>query len=187
MKKNILITLCLLILSATITWAQDANFSEIHSNTSQQSRTPEGDRHHYGLWAKDKLMSPPQFKSHWKSAADSIQKRREFVNLCGKAFGYYDEKDALNTVIYGDSALRTGFDNDQIYFYVALSYEQLGDYKQAERTFKQTFRLFLDSFTELPYTHISLSKVTSSARRHIILHIILTMRNDILTFFITPT
>ena len=137
MKKNILITLCLLILSATTTWAQDANFSEIHSNTSQQSRTPEGDRHHYGLWAKDKLMSPPQFKSHWKSAADSIQKRREFVNLCGKAFGYYNEKDALNTVIYGDSALRTGFDNDQIYFYVAHSYEQLGDYKQAERTFKQ--------------------------------------------------
>ena len=137
MRQNIFITLCLLALSATNAMAQDANFSQLHSNTSQQSRTPEGDRSYYGLWLKDKVISPPKYKPRWESAEDSIQKRREFIHLCGKAFIYYDEKDALNTVIYGDSALRTGFDNEQIYFYVALSYEQLGDYKQAERTFKQ--------------------------------------------------
>ena len=135
--KQTIMTLLLMVAGNIVALAQDANFSELHSNTSQRSRTPEGDRGYYGLWAKDKLLTPPQYKSRWESAEDSIAKRKEFVNLCGKAFIYYDEKDALNTVIYGDSALRTGFDNDRIYFCVALSYEQLGDYKQAERTFKQ--------------------------------------------------
>lgn len=136
MKNKLLITLCILTSLFMRVSAQDVNFSQMKSDAATRSRTPEGDRSHYGLWAKDKMMSPPKLKTRWESPEDSIRKRGEFVSLCGKAFLAYEDKDALNTVIYGDSALRTGFDNAQLYFYMAYSYEELGDYKQAERSFK---------------------------------------------------
>ena len=132
-----IISIMLLMLVVVAGRAQDIGLTQMISNASQISRTPEGDRSYYGLWAKDKLLDKPKLKTRWESAEDSIRKQSEFVALCGKAFKYYDEKDALNTVIYGDSALRTGFDNPQLYFYMAFSYEELGDYKQAERSFKR--------------------------------------------------
>ena len=135
MKYRLLIAISLMAVALTGS-AQDANISQIQSNAAIRSRTPDGDRSYYGLWAKDKLISPPQLKTRWESAEDSIRKRGEFVTLCGQAFLAYDDKDALNTVIYGDSALRTGFDNAQLLFYMGYSYEKLGDYKQAERSFR---------------------------------------------------
>ena len=33
--------------------AQDGNISQIQAEARTVSRTPEGDRSHYGLWAKD--------------------------------------------------------------------------------------------------------------------------------------
>ena len=136
MNKKVMMTICLVAAMTVKGHAQDTSLSQMISNAATRSRTPEGDRSYYGLWAKDKLISPPKLKTKWESAEDSIRKRGEFVTLCGKAFLAYDGKDALNTVIYGDSALRTGFDNGQLYFYMAYSYEELGDYKQAERNFK---------------------------------------------------
>ena len=135
MKYRLLIVAGLLAAALTGS-AQDANIAQIKSNAAIRSRTPEGDRNYYGLWAKDKLMAPPKLKTKWESPEDSIRKRGEFVTLCGQAFLAYDDKDALNTVIYGDSALRTGFDNAQLLFYMGYSYEKLGDYKQAERSFR---------------------------------------------------
>lgn len=136
-KMKRLILACLLAVAALDSSAQDIGLHQMITNATLRSRTPEGDRSYYGLWAKDKLLSAPyKVKTKWESAEDSIRKRGEFVTLCGKAFLAYDEKDALSTVIYGDSALRTGFDNAQLYFNMAFSYEQLGDYRQAERSFK---------------------------------------------------
>ena len=136
MKQKIVLMAGLLAGSVMTGYAQDIGLSQMISNATMRSRTPEGDRTYYGLWAKDKLLELPQLKTKWESAEDSIRKRGEFVTLCGKAFLAYDERDALNTVIYGDSALRTGFDNAQLYFDMAYCYEQLGDYKQAEHSFK---------------------------------------------------
>lgn len=137
MRIRKVILSCLLSVACLQISAQDIGLHQMITNATRQSRTPEGDRSYYGLWAKDKLLSAPyKVKTKWESPEDSIRKRGEFVTLCGKAFVAYDDKDALRTIVYGDSALRTGFDNAQLYFYMAFSYEQLGDYRQAEHSFK---------------------------------------------------
>lgn len=133
--KAFLLTVVLTCSVLTLS-AQDGNISQMAANARSTSRTPEGDRSHYGLLYKDKLLSGPIAKPKFASPEDSIRRRGEFVTLCGKAFLAYDDKDALSTVLYGDSALRTGFDNAQLYFYMGFSYEQLGDYKRAEQSFK---------------------------------------------------
>lgn len=132
-----LILSCLLAFAVGNISAQDIGLHQMISNAAIQSRTPEGDRSYYGLWARDKVLyTPYKMKTKWESPEDSIRKRGEFVTLCSKAFLAYDDKDALATVVYGDSALRTGFDNAELYFYMAYSFETLGDYRQAERSFK---------------------------------------------------
>lgn len=118
-------------------WAQDAYISDMTSNARQVSRTPEGDRGYYGLWAKDRLLERPKSKPRYASPEDSIQKRKDFVHLCGIAFEAYEAKDVLRTVIYGDSALQTGFDNPQIYYYMADSFEILGDDERAGHYYRE--------------------------------------------------
>jgi len=129
---TVLCTICTLSLSA-----QDAYITDMTSNAKQVNRSPEGDRGYYGLWAKDRLLESPRYKPRYESPADSLRKRNEFVHLCGIAFEAYEAKDALKTVIYGDSALRTGFENQQIFFYMAVSLEKLGDDKRALHFYKE--------------------------------------------------
>lgn len=117
--------------------AQDATTNQIINNARNRDRHPQGDRGYYGLYLKDQLMGLPQKKPRYESAADSLEKRNEFMRLCGIAFEAYEAKDALKTVVYGDSALRTGFDNQQIFFYMADSYEQLGDDERALQFYRE--------------------------------------------------
>ena len=134
--KNLFLT-ALFIASTTSSIAQDASIMQISSEARQVDRSPEGDRSYYGLWAKDHLLSSERYKKRFSSPEDSIQKRREFVKLCGIAFEAFEQKDALKTVIYGDSALQTGFDNAEIFLYMGISYEILGDYKHAKKSFQR--------------------------------------------------
>lgn len=137
MRTRRIITVCLVCIFATSLSAQDANISQMTSEARNVSKTPEGDRSYYGLWAKDRLMDKTRYKRRYASPEDSIRKRNEFVELCGIAFKAYEEKDAMKTIVYGDSALQTGFDNAQIYFYMAVSFEKLGDLKQAGHYYKE--------------------------------------------------
>jgi len=140
MKKQFILLMSLLIAPAA-TFAQDANITQITSDAQQKSRTPEGDRSHYGLRYRDMLMALPEVKPRYSSPEDSIRLRKEFVRLCAEAFSAYESGDALHTVVYGDSALRTGFDNLQIYACMANSYEELGDDARALQYFKQAKRV----------------------------------------------
>jgi|GEM_PF-3071664 len=139
MKTHLLIIAALLAaLTTTLPLkAQDADIMQIASEARQKQRTPQGDRHHYGLRYRDLLMAPPPTTPRWESAEDSARQRQEFVRLCAEAFRHYDQRDALGTVVYGDSALRTGFDNLQIYAFMANSYEELGDDERALEYFKK--------------------------------------------------
>ena len=92
--------------------AQDGNISQIQAEARTVSRTPEGDRSHYGLWAKDLMKN-------------------------SKAYYAYRQHDAHQTVLYGDSALLTGFDTPELFFYLADSYEQLGDDDSALKAYQQ--------------------------------------------------
>lgn len=137
MKARLLLFTCFMLLTAMSGLAQDANISQIRQDASAVDRHPGGDREYYGLWYKDHLLGRPEPKTRFESAEDSIQKRKEFIRLCAVAFEAYEQKDALKTVIYGDSALRTGFDNQQIFFYMADSYETLGDDERALTFYKE--------------------------------------------------
>ena len=137
MKARLLLFTCFMFLTAMSGLAQDANISQMRQDASAVDRHPGGDREYYGLWYKDHLLGRPEPKPRFESAEDSIQKRREFIRLCAVAFEAYEQKDALKTVVFGDSALRTGFDNQQIFFYMADSYETLGDDERALTFYKE--------------------------------------------------
>lgn len=130
----------LLVVCALVARAQDSYNENLARVAHVVPKFPEGDRSHYGLWAKDHLLDRPVVKPKFESAEDSVRKVRQFMHYCSKAFDYYKTHDALNTVVYGDSALRTGFDNREIYLYMALSYETLGDYERAATYFKAAKR-----------------------------------------------
>ena len=113
--------------------AQDGNISQIQAEARTVSRTPEGDRSHYGLWAKDFInnWNKAKPKSQFASAADSISKHKDFVIYYSMAYYAYRDRDYAHMVEYGDSALHTGFDTPELWFYLANSLEQLGNYDRA--------------------------------------------------------
>ena len=119
--------------------AQDGNISQIQAEARTVSRTPEGDRSHYGLWAKDLMKNWNKIKAkpRFASTEDSLRKHNEFSVLYSKAYYAYRQHDAHQTVLYGDSALLTGFDTPELFFYLADSYEQLGDDDSALKAYQQ--------------------------------------------------
>ena len=135
MKKGILLIVGLLLMVAGAV-AQDSYNENLTTVARIGPKFPEGDRSHYGLWAKDRLLDRPVKKPKFESPEDSLRKVALFVHYCGKAFEFYRQKDATNTVLYGDSALRTGFDNRDLYLFMGYSYEALGDDAHATDCFK---------------------------------------------------
>lgn len=136
MKKGLTLLICLLGTMPIVLMAQDSYTTNLANVARIVPKFPDGDRSHYGLWAKDHLLDRPKIKSRFESPEDSIRKCALFMRYCTQAFEYYKQKDALNTVIYGDSALRTGFDNSDLYFYMGFCYEALGDYDRARNFFR---------------------------------------------------
>lgn len=135
MRKGTLLIAWLLMMAAEAV-AQDSYYENLVTVARVLPKYPDGDRSHYGLWAKDRLMDRPIIKPKFESPEDSLRKVALFVHYCGKAFEYFRQKDAQNTILYGDSALRTGFDNNQLYLYMGLSFESLGDDTHARYCFK---------------------------------------------------
>lgn len=135
MRKGTLLIAWLLMMAAEAV-AQDSYYENLVTVARVLPKYPDGDRSHYGLWAKDRLMDRPIIKPKFESPEDSLRKVALFVHYCGKAFEYYSQKDAANTVLYGDSALRTGFDNRDLYLFMGYSYEALGDDARATDCFK---------------------------------------------------
>lgn len=71
---------------------------------------------------------------------DSLLRVKEFTRLCRLAYDAYDEGDALGTVVYGDSALSKRFHTPELYFFMAVSYEKIGFYKDAQWAYKKAIR-----------------------------------------------
>lgn len=68
---------------------------------------------------------------------DSIARRKDFMRLCRQAYDAYDAGDAYHTVLYGDSALDKRYHTPDLYFFMAVSFEKLGAYKDAEWAYKK--------------------------------------------------
>ena len=134
--RKIIVMIVGLMLMVAGSMAQDSYIQNLTTVARIVPKYPDGDRSHYGLWAKDRLLDRPVVKPKFESPEDSLRKMSQFIHYCSIAFDYYRQKDATNTVLYGDSALHTGFDNRELYLYMGLSYEALGDEKRANDSFK---------------------------------------------------
>ena len=142
MKKTILTTL--LIAVTTTLMAQESHY---HKGLRSQS---ENDK--YGTVASD-----PNFNGgggvYWsrtrnvddvaitrESPADSIARRENFKRLCQLAYDAYEDGDAIKTVQYGDSALQTRYHTADLYYFMAVSFEKLGSYDEAEWSYRHERR-----------------------------------------------
>ena len=138
MKKTILTTL--LIAVTTTLMAQESHY---HKGLRSQS---ENDK--YGTVASD-----PNFNGgggvYWsrtrnvddvaitrESPADSIARRENFKRLCQLAYDAYEDGDAIKTIQYGDSALQTRYHTADLYYFMAVSFEKLGSYDEAEWNYR---------------------------------------------------
>ena len=138
MKKRLWMMGVLATLVTGTTAAQDGYIQQIRSDARNVSKNPDGDRGHYGLWAKDHMWGKKREKPRFESVEDSLQKRREFAQYYSDTYGAFNRKEWETTVMKGDSALMTGFDAPDLYFYIGTGYEQLGEYKQAEEAFRMS-------------------------------------------------
>ena len=75
-----------------------------------------------------------------ETPADSIARREAFMRLCRLAYDAYDAGDAYHTVLYGDSALQKRYHTPDLYFFMAVSFERLGCYEDAEWAYKKSMK-----------------------------------------------
>lgn len=118
--------------------AQDGNIAQIRAEQRNRSRESGGDREYYGLWYKDLLMGKrdkKKVKPRFASPEDSLRLHKEFISHYTDAYNAFHAHKADSTILFADSALATGFESPDLYFFMANSYERLGDYKLAEAAF----------------------------------------------------
>ena len=71
-----------------------------------------------------------------ESPADSIARRNDFKRLCQLAYDAYEEGDAMKTITYGDSALQKRYHTADLYYFMAVSFEKLGSYDEADWAYR---------------------------------------------------
>lgn len=133
MKKWILTTL-LAAVTATLT-AQESHY---HKGLRTQE---ENDK--YGTVAADpnfngggvywtRIRNVDDVAISQETPADSIARREDFKRLCQLAYEAFEDGDAIKTVQYGDSALQTRYHTADLYYFMAVCFEKLGSYEEAE-------------------------------------------------------
>jgi len=72
-----------------------------------------------------------------ESSADSIVRREEFKRLCQLAYDAYETGDAVKTIQYGDSALQKRYHTPDLYYFMAVSLEEVGSYDEADWAYRK--------------------------------------------------
>ena len=72
-----------------------------------------------------------------ETAADSLARREDSKRLCQLAYDAYEAGDAVKTITYGDSALQKRYHTADLYFFMAVSFEKLGSYDEADRAYRK--------------------------------------------------
>ena len=72
-----------------------------------------------------------------ESKADSIARRENFKRLCRLAYDAYEDGDAIKTIQYGDSALQMRYHTADLYFFMAVSFERLASYDEADWAYRK--------------------------------------------------
>lgn len=68
---------------------------------------------------------------------DSIFRVKEFKRFYQLAYDAYEAGDTVKTVLYGDSALQTRYHTADLYYFMAVSLEHLGNYSDADWAYRK--------------------------------------------------
>ena len=72
-----------------------------------------------------------------ETPADSIARRENFKRLYQLAYDAYEAGDTIKTILYGDSALQTRYHTADLYYFMAVSLEKLGNYHDADWAYRK--------------------------------------------------
>lgn len=126
------------------------NCLPLHAQESHYHRGLRSQDTDYGLVVEPPVSGVGMFWSRTRdiddvkvvheTAADSIRRRKDFMRLCREAYDAYDVGDAYHTVLYGDSALNCRYHTPDLYFFMAVSFEKLGAYEDADWAYKKAVK-----------------------------------------------
>lgn len=138
MKKTLLTTMLLMVTIAVI--AQETHYHRgLRSQDTNYSLAVQAPPSGVGMyWSRVRNVDDVTIDS--ETPADSIARRNEFKRLCELAYAAFESKDYYHTIVYGDSALQKRYHTPDLYYYLAVSYETLGDYEGAEMAYRLTAR-----------------------------------------------
>lgn len=138
MKRLFLSTLFLYV--ATVTIAQESHYHK--GLRSQQENNMYG-----GIAAEPNFNGGGYYWSRVRNVddaaitretpADSIARRENFKRLYQLAYDAFEAGDSVMTVAYGDSALKTRYHTADLYYFIAVSLEKLGNYKDADWAYRK--------------------------------------------------
>ncbi len=122
--------------------ASTAIAQETHYHRAQRSQDTE-----YGLTQEPHFNGSGMYWSRTRNVDDVViqnltaeekeQLRKEFLRLCNLAYDAFEHHNAHYTIVYGDSALKTSYHTADLYFFMAVSYETLGNYDDADWSYRQ--------------------------------------------------
>lgn len=137
--KKIIVT----ILLVTITGMVLAQESHYHKGLRSQQEndkygTAASDPHFDGggyYWSRVRNVDDAAITR--ETPADSIARRENFKRLYQLAYDAFEAGDSVMTVAYGDSALQTRYHTADLYYFIAVSLEKLGNYKDADWAYRK--------------------------------------------------
>ena len=144
--KQILISF-LLLTSASVAIAQESHYHRgLRSQDTEYVLTQEPHFNGSGMfWSRTRNVDDVTIAN--ETHEDSIARVRAFASLCRKAYDAYEVKDYYHTIVYGDSALTKRYHTPDLYYFMGVSFEYYGDYKNADWAYKNAMK---SGYTKVP-------------------------------------
>ncbi|MBQ7420110.1 MAG: pectate lyase [Prevotella sp.] len=138
MKKLIVTTLLL-----TITCLAFAQESHYHKGLRSQADNDQyggvaAEPHFDGggyYWSRARNVDDAAITKETRE--DSLFRVKEFQRLCRLAYDAYEAGDAMKTVVYGDSALQKRYHTADLYFFMGVSFEKIGNDDDADWAYRK--------------------------------------------------
>ncbi len=138
MKRLILSTLLLYV--AIVATAQESHYHKGLRSQQENDKygTAASDPHFNGggyYWSRVRNVDDAAITR--ETPADSIARRENFKRLYQLAYDAFEAGDSVMTVAYGDSALQTRYHTADLYYFMAVSLEKLGNDKDADWAYRK--------------------------------------------------
>ena len=138
MKKLILTTL--LLISTGIAYAQESHYHKgLRSQQENDKYGSVASEPHFdgGGYYWSRVRNVDDVAIARETPEDSIIRRKEFIRLCQLAYDAFEAGDSIMTITYADSALQKRYHTADLYYFMAVSLEKLGNYKDADWAYRK--------------------------------------------------